>query len=483
MDWTNFWENYKEIILTLSSGAGVAIIGWLIKLLFIRNKKSSSNTETKNNFKITIHENNKQIGGNNNSGTIIHGDNNQVDQSIHMHNGHSEEQVKRIHEALEKKFSNDEQKDLSEQILKAVNSLLDMQKTSTDEEQKNNVGAAIKQLELGNTDLATEIFEEILIKNNKESAEVNRHLGVITWLNNDIEKAIKNYERSTELEPDNPIGWNELGIIYQRVGNVQKSIDLFSKVLKIPNLDNVTKTSVLANLGLCYKLLNELDKSINTFLAAIEASNFIEDETLKKKRILNIFGNIGEVYFIRGTDEYDRIINESDLGLAASYIMKAAEFSAELNLPVMAANQGVRLGNISRILEEFDLAINQINQAISWYKSSSKESNPQIEEFIGAAIGSLAKTYFMKYKKNKDFNDLSMARDKFKESLDISNRITHIDGIIRNHASLCQVYILFNDFEQARFHLDSATKLADKHNVNNLKKSLAVLSNKLKEEV
>lgn len=87
----------------------------------------------------------------------------------------------------------------------------------------------------------------------KQAAAAARHLGALASLS-DPHKAIAAYMRSVELEPDNPEGWNELGHLYQLVGQPDDARRSYERLLTIAEQRSDTKLEAAAhgNLAIVY---------------------------------------------------------------------------------------------------------------------------------------------------------------------------------------------------------------------------------------
>jgi protein O-mannosyl-transferase len=79
---------------------------------------------------------------------------------------------------------------------------------------------------------------------------------------NDINEAITQIKKSTEINPDFHFAWHNLGVAYQNINKWTESIDCYEHVLKLQPLNE----QALYGLGLAYgKGLNQPDKAIPYF--------------------------------------------------------------------------------------------------------------------------------------------------------------------------------------------------------------------------
>ena len=104
--------------------------------------------------------------------------------------------------------------------------------------EKYNIQQALDLLAQGNTTEAEKIFASIAASARQKGKEANleeaaalRHLGSLAFLH-DTPKAFEAYQQSTALDPDNLAGWNQLGRLYRRIGELEKSEKAYMTVLK-----------------------------------------------------------------------------------------------------------------------------------------------------------------------------------------------------------------------------------------------------------
>ena len=131
------------------------------------------------------------------------------------------------------------------------------------------IDAALAQLQQGNTEKAERIFEDILKRKsaegqtaNQQAAEAARHLGALAFLH-DTDKALNAYRRAVSLDPENVEGWNQLGHLLQRVGDLDGSEKAYRKVLASgKSVKSDTWIAVAyGNLGIVYEIRGELDQA------------------------------------------------------------------------------------------------------------------------------------------------------------------------------------------------------------------------------
>ena len=99
-----------------------------------------------------------------------------------------------------------------------------------------DIDEALSQLEAGDTAKAEEIFRGVLERRRaegtdayKEAAAAARHLGALAFLHDDTDAALRAYSEAVELDPDDADGWNRLGQLRHRAGNLDGAVDAYER--------------------------------------------------------------------------------------------------------------------------------------------------------------------------------------------------------------------------------------------------------------
>jgi tetratricopeptide (TPR) repeat protein len=181
------------------------------------------------------------------------------------------------------------------------------------------IDEALKQLAEGNTSAAETIFCDVAKKKeaegakaNQEAAEALRHLGALAFLN-DTQKALDAYRRSTELDPENPEGWNQLGHLLQRTGELAEAEEAYQKVVAIGQSENDQEWIAIGsgNLGVVDETRGELEKAEAMHQKALT----LDEEMGHKEDLANDYTNLGNVYETRGDLEKAEAMYQKALAL------------------------------------------------------------------------------------------------------------------------------------------------------------------------
>ncbi len=131
----------------------------------------------------------------------------------------------------------------------------------------------------------------------KEEAALYRQRGALAYLNEPL-AALPLYAKAAELDPDDPEGWNRLGILQRRTGAFDAAIRSFETVLRLGNRlqDRSIEAAANGNLGVIFAARRDLDQGKLFHSKALE----IDEALSNKERIAIHIGNLGIVFFERG---------------------------------------------------------------------------------------------------------------------------------------------------------------------------------------
>ena len=160
----------------------------------------------------------------------------------------------------------------NKQLTKAFEDLVARAKAG---EEPDRITEALKEADAGNTASAEAIFEHVLERKkgeaaSKEAAAAARHIGALAYLH-DTQKALSAYTEAVELDPEDPDGWNMLGHLRDRVGDLDGAIAAYGRVLALGDKakDKGVVAAALGNLGTVYETRGELDKAEEYHLKAL----------------------------------------------------------------------------------------------------------------------------------------------------------------------------------------------------------------------
>ncbi|MBP5588706.1 MAG: tetratricopeptide repeat protein [Treponema sp.] len=146
--------------------------------------------------------------------------------------------------------------------------------------------AAIHAHNSGDIPEAIRIYTEILENENANDSTVlsviYKHRGMAYFAQNDYEKALSDFKKSSEYDPKSFRSIYYEGIIYSVMGNTDKALDCFNRSLEI----NEFQSHALFRRALAYYNKNEYQKALNDLNAAESLGlNSDECKSLHKKLV------------------------------------------------------------------------------------------------------------------------------------------------------------------------------------------------------
>lgn len=96
----------------------------------------------------------------------------------------------------------------------------------------------------------------------RESAYYYVERGLLYFEGYELEKAIADYERALELEPDDVFAYNNAGYTYQTMGDIEKAKKMLEKAIEIMENGGDQTRLPLSNLADCYEVEKDYEKAI-----------------------------------------------------------------------------------------------------------------------------------------------------------------------------------------------------------------------------
>lgn len=294
---------------------------------------------------------------------------------------------------------------------------------------------AMSALAEGDTTEAENLFEQVTQKGEQEAkhtAQAYRNLGALAYLH-DTQKALNAYRRATELAPDNAIGWNQLGHLLVRIGELNEAIEVYEKVLGLgeTHYNQEEIAAAYGNLGNIYSMRGQLDNAIEF----CEKSLSIYEVLGSEKGIAINYGNLGLVYEING--KLDKAIESYEKSLA---IYKGLDDKGGM------ANQYGNLGNICQIHGKLD-------EAIEFYEKSLA-----IFEILGSKEG-ISTNYGNLGIIHQTQGKLEKAIEFHEKSLAIEKNLNRKKGIASSYGNLGLIYQMCGELDKAIKFLEKSLEI------------------------
>jgi tetratricopeptide (TPR) repeat protein len=272
-----------------------------------------------------------------------------------------------------------ESKDLREQEYQDhIKALTEMVQALEKKQDTPGVQEALAALAQGQTGAAKAIFAKTVEAKsaegaaaNREAAEAARHLGALAFLDN-TEEALRWYRRAIELDPANADGWNQLGHVYLRTGQLDQAEEAYRKVVTLgeANGDMAVIAMGTGNLGLLYRTRGDLDRAEEMYKKALA----INEQLGRQEGMADQYGNLGNIYQTRG-----------ELGRAEEMHKKSLVIEEQLGRQEGMANQYGNLGLIYRTRGELDRAEEMLKKALALFKAvGAAPSVKQVQAWLDA---------------------------------------------------------------------------------------------------
>jgi tetratricopeptide (TPR) repeat protein len=140
--------------------------------------------------------------------------------------------------------------------------ILDKDKRLTPE---SHYRLGLAYFKMSKLNLDKEYYEEaekefkLALKEGFENSDIHIYLGHLFFRKNAFDKAIKEYKRARELNPNDIPAWYNLGWVYKIKGLYNEAINAFQEVLSNKWLDKELKIKIYAILGDIYCAQNRLE--------------------------------------------------------------------------------------------------------------------------------------------------------------------------------------------------------------------------------
>jgi protein O-GlcNAc transferase len=205
-----------------------------------------------------------------------------------------------------------------------------------------SIDEILRLVAAGHTQEAEAAFSYVLenmsrrgVEANKEAATAARHLGSLAFLN-DTNKALEAYTRATELDPENPEGWNLLGILLKRVGRLDDALRAFERTLALSGrlADKNREASAYVNLGPVYQSQGDrtrAEESMRKGLKLYDELGYREGMALAYVSLGSLYQGAGdsraEEMALKGLKLFDELRVKE--GVAAGYALLAVIYQMQ----------------------------------------------------------------------------------------------------------------------------------------------------------
>ena len=449
-------ESCGELVEQLLSGDMTAILGLGLLLLILglpilwrfwsrrakpepEKPKSPENPGGGNQINIGAMSGGKVVGSDDHS-VNIHGPQNGVintgdNVEIHNHQGLGGDEVDQIVQTLLQHHQNERQAD--QETIKSLTAAVEaLSLAAAQPDATPSLQSAQAQLAQGDVTGAEAVFTQILKAKRasaqqkladgtaelKEAAEAARHLGALAFLH-DTQAALTHYRTATDLDPDDPEGWNQLGHLLDRIGELDRAIEAYDRVLSIGEArqDRECISAATGNLGTIYLTRGDLGQAEGMLKRGLD----LDEELDRKEGVAAKLGNLGLIYRTRG-----------DLDQAEDMHKRALALEEELGRKEGMASDLGNLGIIYKTRGDLNQAEEMYKRALAIHEELGRK------EGMANQLGNLGIIYNIR-------GDLDHAEDMHKRAIAIEEELGRKEGMANNLGNLGAVYQTLGGLDQA----------------------------------
>ena len=258
----------------------------------------------------------------------------------------------------------------------------------------------------------------------------------------DLEKAIKKYEEALAIfeqaksEKGSGIALNNIGLVYDNLGQYNKALDYYEKSLGIyKKIDDVRNQGItLNNIGAVYDNLGQYNKALEYYKKSLEIRKKIGDISGEGTTL----NNIGLVYNKLG--QYSK---------ALEYYEKSLEIKKRID---DVKGEGISLNNIGLVYDN----LGQYNKALEYYEKSL-EKRKKIGDISGegTTLGNIGAVY-------DNLGQYNKALEYYEKSLDIRKKIGHISGEGTTLGNIGEVYKNLGQYNKALEYYEKSLDIRKK---------------------
>ena len=277
---------------------------------------------------------------------------------------------------------------------------------------KKKIQAIVDIYMSGDSFKAEALCKDIMLKEPKIVFLYNL-LGLIYVSQKKIPLAIESYEKGLEIDPKNPLIYNNLGLLFSHdLPDNKKAEEYFKKsILLNPNMPEAYN-----NLGSLYKSIDKFDEAIKYFNKSIEVN----------KEFFQAYHNLGTIY--KSTGEFNKAKNnlKKAIGInpkhtnshrTLSGLIKYSEDEVHLNqlenlfLEVKDSdienktNIAFSLGKAYEDMKDYSKSFNYYSQGNDLYKKLTNYSISEDKNFFKDIKNTFNNELFSKFKNNGSNDD------------------------------------------------------------------------------
>jgi len=256
----------------------------------------------------------------------------------------------------------------------------------------------------------------------KRSAEYWRHIGALAYLH-DTQAALAAYEKAVALDPDDAEGWQKVGELQFRKGEIDGADKAFQQLMRVglERRDKRTEAMACLRLGWVPWKRGNLDNAEELFQESLRLAALVD----WPEGIARACGNLGIVYGIRGDLDHAEEMHRKALALDEALGRKEG----------MASDYG-NLGNVYWIQGDLDRAEEMQKKALALNEALGRK------EGMAGDYGNLGNVYQTR-------GDLDRAEEMHRKALALDEALGRKEGMARQYGNLGIVHQTRGDLDRA----------------------------------
>ncbi len=243
--------------------------------------------------------------------------------------------------------------------------------------------------------------------NKRDAAKLWVDIGNIENLKSE-EEAIKAYQKSVTLDPDNINAWNRIGHIERQRGQYDKAEIAYKNVTRLSDSKSRTEAVSLANFGLLYQSQNKFDDAIKSFELALSINTELDNQD----GIASNSENLAGLY--RAKKDFDQ---------AEKYYQKALGVYQTTKLTAKQIEIYSALGSLYQSQQQSELALAEYEKALLLNQANP---NKRFSAGLYSNMGILA----------QQKNELERAEEYFNQSLTLFQETENPQGTADQYSNL-----------------------------------------------
>jgi len=193
----------------------------------------------------------------------------------------------------------------------------------------------------------TENYENQRMRDDRIAAQLYRGRGALAYANNTHE-SLGHYQRATQLDPNNVEGWNQLGHLHQRLGELEQAMKDYKNVNDLAT-EPAHRAVSYGNMGIIFQTQGDLEQAMTMYQKALD----INTDLGHKEGMANQYGNMGLVFKTQG-----------DLEQAMAMYQKALDINIDLGRKEGMATQYSNMGNVFQTQGDLKQAMAMYQKAL-----------------------------------------------------------------------------------------------------------------------